>query len=205
MAEHMVEFCTHLARAVRDGIKTLTWKPFSQADMEAYRSGAQPTSPFGIVNDTLWVREPWALDADNHVHFLGELAAPGFRAALTPIGGLKGQLTPLPRERAELFLRVTELQIAPLHSVTEESAQAAGMLPTGGRTHREEFEHQWRTIYRGPQAWDANPICWRVGNAEWLQIDANDDAFSRAELLLSSQALDGEWVIELSNEHTLIR
>jgi hypothetical protein len=151
-----IQFCAHLARAIRDGLKTTTWKPLSAADNErrlaGYQSSAVPFAPGTI----LVMEEPWGLVGANIV--LASSFTPARRSdAATPPDGWREM-----GNRAGGTLTVVSCELRRLATITEEEAQLAGTLPPDGDTYLAEFERQWRGAYRGAQAWDASPYCWLI-------------------------------------------
>jgi hypothetical protein len=64
--------------------------------------------------------------------------------------------------RAEKTVLIKSCTLHQLSTITEAEAKLAGTVPPDGSTYLAEFERQWRGAYRGAQAWEADPLCWRV-------------------------------------------
>ena len=150
-------FCSHLARAIRLGHKTVTWKPLASADLERRANGfVTNVQPF-FVGDIVRLEEPWGYLGSVITYessFVNEKQSgpftepPGFR----PVQGARGERT----------LTITGCDLRNLNTIDENEANLAGTIPPDGSTYLAEFERQWRGAYRDLQAWDANPLCWRI-------------------------------------------
>jgi hypothetical protein len=64
--------------------------------------------------------------------------------------------------RSEKSVTITACDLVKLSTITEAEATLAGTIPPDGSTYLAEFERQWRSAYRGAQAWEADPLCWRI-------------------------------------------
>jgi hypothetical protein len=146
-----LEFCAHLAAAVRAGKKTITYKPLSVADLKRRAQGFKGTgSPYqpGVV---VGVVEPVG-----QVHGKRVFAS-SFPEGAPPVGFIStGQWG------TEISVTILDCKIVRLSTVTEAEAVLAGIAAPPSSTARAEFERQWRGAYHGPQGWDEDPLCWRV-------------------------------------------
>jgi hypothetical protein len=149
-------FCAHLARTIRLGLKTVTWKPLAPADLErrsaGYVSEAKPFTPGEVVT----LIEPWGYRGGAVVYmssFVNERQGAPFTIpdGFSPMQGTRGQRT----------LTIISCDLRNLHTLDEADARLAGAIPPDGEPYLVEFQRQW-TAYRGLQAWDANPLCWRI-------------------------------------------
>lgn len=146
-----LEFCAHLARAVRSGQKTVTWKPLALPDLARRRAGyAGAEVPFaaGSVSP---IYEPWGTIGGETTY------VSSFADGAVPAGFVRGRGL-----RSEISVLIESCRLVELSALTEAEAKLAGTLPPKGSTYLAEFERQWRGAYHGPQAWDAKPLCWRV-------------------------------------------
>jgi hypothetical protein len=162
MAEYPIDFCIHLARAIRRHQKTATYKPLSSQQL-AQRTANKPVTPsYGQIGDVLWMREPWGTDANGATLYQADYAMDGWHGKLALPDDFVGPTGMLPRERARSLLTVVTIDIVDLQVVDEAAAKAAGTLPTEDRTtYLDEFKAQWDDAYR-KQTWATNPLCWRV-------------------------------------------
>jgi hypothetical protein len=135
--------------------------------------------PYGQPGDQLWVREGFAVQpelwADNHgpqpIHYtadqvIGVAGKPDQRQ----IEDYRSKPSiHMPRWASRITLRITDIRVERLQSVSHEDCEAEGC--TGGHcsipgypysaTPREHFQTLWNKI-NGPGAWDANPWVWVV-------------------------------------------
>lgn len=161
MSEHQIDFCTHLARAVALGQKTVTYKPLSRGELRQQAAGQPVTSPYGQVGDVLWVREPFSL-LNGNVIYQANYAVDGYRGRVTLPDDAETPAVSLTRQQVRLLLTVQTVSIVALQTIDEAAANAAGTLPSSGRTtYLDEFKAQWDEAYR-QWPWSANPQCWRV-------------------------------------------
>jgi len=161
MSEYPIDFCVHLALAVKKRQKTVTYKPLSRTELALQTAGKPVPSPYGQVGDVLWVREP-AGDLNGHVAYQCDyMLGDGYRTRVSlPDDFMSGP--PITRDQARLLLTVQAVDIVNLQTVDEVAAKAAGTIPVLGRTtFLDEFKAQWNEAYR-LQPWDTNPSVWRV-------------------------------------------
>jgi hypothetical protein len=155
-ATKSLEFCAHLAKAIRGGVKTTTWKPLSPADQErragGFTSGSVPYQQGAHAR----MFEPWGTKDGGVVYVSSFCADTQNGEYTTPAGFRAGQGL-----KSEIDLYIVSCALRKLQTITEQEAVEAGMIPVEN-THREEFIKQWQGQYRGALAWGANPFCWLV-------------------------------------------
>jgi hypothetical protein len=162
MATYRVDFCTHLARAIRKGQKTVTYKPLTPDEVALHTKAMPVPCPYGQAGDTLWVRESWGTLPNKTIAFEADYAGDGQGAVLKlPVGFIPGNAS-LTQQQARSILTVKSIDIINLHTITEADAQAAGTLPTHRRTkHLDEFVAQWNAAYpRWP--FSSGPLVWKI-------------------------------------------
>ena len=143
------------------------------------------TCPYGAPGDLLWVRETWCQGADDGRQVPLRMAtlyrADGEHVTLSDGDGFtqtnrdgseKSPWRPsihMPRWASRITLRITDIRVERLQSVSHEDCEAEG-CPGGhgsipgypySATPREHFQTLWNQI-NGPGAWDANPWVWVV-------------------------------------------
>lgn len=161
MSENPIDFCIHLARAVAQGRKTVTYKPLSQTEIRLGEEGKNVRCPYGTAGDTLWVREPYGLVGDKVV-YRADYAADGWDGKVLVPDNVEIQSTAMVRAQARTVLTVQSIDIVNLQTVDEVAAHAAGTIPSYGRTtYLDEFKAQWDYSYvRIP--WASDPVVWCV-------------------------------------------
>jgi len=140
-------------------------------------------SPYGVVGDTLWVREAWA-----------DLRGKGFGVPCAYKGiedaeskrcreenGIKWRpAIHMPRWACRTVLEITEIRVERLQDITEKDAQAEGchsiakwhdtfsgwhLEEKGFNAERDRYRAAffllWESI-NGPGSWDANPFVWAL-------------------------------------------
>lgn len=157
MRSKPLEFCTHLARAVRDGVKTTTWKPLSPADQERRAAGYTSDDVPYVVGAIVPIMEAWGY-VNGAVTFASTFSTGRATDPFAPPASFKPQLG----ARSEKSVKILSCDLVRLATITEAEAIRAGTIPPDGGTFLAEFERQWRSNYQGPLGWDANPLCWRV-------------------------------------------
>jgi hypothetical protein len=155
IAKHL-EFCAHLAAAVRDGSKTVTYKPLSPGAITRHAQGVVSEKVPYPVGSVARIFEPSGRGPGGIV----------FESSFTSKDATKQRKPPAdfrPTGQLDTELTVTILAstIVKLSSITEADARLSVVAPAGS-TARAEFERQWRAAYRGPQAWEQDPLCWRI-------------------------------------------
>jgi hypothetical protein len=132
--------------------------------------------PYGQPGDRLWVRE-------TH-YIIGEVGEVFYRAtndsSLSPPLQWHGRWKPsihMPRAASRITLEVTGVRVERLQDISEEDAQAEGLIPLSDgsdrtwtvdgtarseyETAREAYRHLWEDI-NGFGSWDSNPWVWAV-------------------------------------------
>lgn len=156
IAKHL-EFCAHLAASVRDGSKTVTYKPLSPGDLQRRTEGFTSDDVPYPVGAASRIFEPCGFGPSGRI-FESSFTPKDARAPRTPPAGFR----PTARLDTELVAKILACDLVKLSSVTEADAAKAGIVAPAGSTRRAEFERQWREAYRGPQAWEQDPLCWRI-------------------------------------------
>lgn len=164
--------------------------------MDRLDSGVVSRCPYGVPGDALWARETWALwDGGEHarhdslgvtfradcLNARGEEDSDSKRARLD--FGVKWRPSIfLPRKLSRLTLRVTDVRIECVQSISEEDAKAEGTecrsdlawddaVGSGdpyatavAHGHRDAFRALWDSINgkRPGCSWEANPWVWAV-------------------------------------------
>lgn len=157
MRSKPLEFCTHLARAVRDGIKTTTWKPLSPADQERRAAGYTSNDVPYVVGSSTPIMEAWGY-MNGAVTFASTFSTGRATDPFNPPPNFKLQHG----ARSEKSVTIKSCTLVRLATITEAEAVLAGTVPPDGGTFLAEFERQWRGNYKDVLGWDANPLCWRV-------------------------------------------
>lgn len=153
MTEQPISFCVDFARAVRLGDKTISYKPMSLASRSTFKC------PYGESGDLLWVIEPWGR-ARGRIVYLADHLHNGRQTF--PVG-FSGEIVPLPREHARLFLDVRSIGVTQLHNINEDEAKLASIRPSQGRTtYLNEYKTHWDRTYHSTKRWAFNPLCWRI-------------------------------------------
>lgn len=161
-SERPIDFCLHLAAAVRQGKKTITYKTLPPASAQRYlTTKALPPPMYGLVGDFLWMREPYAIEANGSVDYLAARASTKYDTRVATAGQAMHAST-MTRDLASIVLKLTEVTVVRLSDdLTEERAKTAGMDPRDKRSHRAEFIAQWDEAYKGLTV-ATNPAVWRL-------------------------------------------
>jgi len=142
-----------------------THRTFKRLGLEVYRFIKLPWQ----VEDILWVRETWCrisdyADVDPEVGlFDGYIYRAEWRTSEHP------KWHPsiyMPRDAARLFLRVKDVRVERLQSITSKQIEDEGtnleMLNTGCEC-RYAFSQLWDSINGKKYPWEANPWVWVIG------------------------------------------
>lgn len=184
-------FNTDMVRAILECRKKVTRrliKPIPKCDVHYYKGHWEEKLPLRgghfltfrppyQVGDILYVREKWSMDAlpmeqctdatvyaaDYTERELLELVQKHFRWRPS---------IHMPKDKARIFLRVTDIRAERLHQITADGALMEGVLPNteplpiGRREqyYRGCFAALWdtRTNDRETTGWDANPWVWVI-------------------------------------------
>lgn len=195
MAERPILFSGPMVRAILEGRKTQTrrivksgpvldllnevgsWDGPGDAD-----EWILSPCPYGVVGDTLWVRETWASAAANGVcnevddYVIYKTTEPEWGEELE--GFVWRPSIHMPRWASRLTLRITGVRVEPLQDISEADARAEGaMYHDGGEIHhsgwrhdyhnvfataKDSFCYQWSLINGDRAPWASNPWVWVV-------------------------------------------
>ena len=198
MAEKPILFSDKMVQAILSGTKTQTRRPVKTWAND----GAEPKPKFN-VGDVLWVLEAWRPDPscddaawDEHHCSYYEWSGCGsnvsdiptllqkpeyciYRASFDGHGLNWNPSLFMPRWASRLQLEVTAIRMERLHDITEDDADAEGVLACDGmfddadycRIAKEIgnaigdlkpcFVQLWQSIY-GPDSWGENPWVWVI-------------------------------------------
>ena len=191
MSEKPIIFNGEMVRAILDGRKTQTRRLVKpQPTPPAWCNHIKPhfldDGGFGFFDedidykapyspgDHLWVRETWCPVDDTefgHGEWIDYRATPtyesshpaGWDAAPNDPQALKWRPSiHMPRWASRITLEVTGVRVERVQDITEEDAQAEGILfsvPRGGGRRR-TFEALWEDIY--PGSWERNDWVWVI-------------------------------------------
>jgi hypothetical protein len=132
--------------------------------------------PYGVIGDTLWVRETWGM-----INPFGEFYDTSLRGLTGVPEGCRiiyraGTLTTggaspvdpvwrpsihMPRWASRITLEVTGVRVERLKNISEADAIAEGCKERETITARGEYEALWESI-NGAGSWAANPWVWVV-------------------------------------------
>ena len=199
MKEVPMLFSGELVRAIIDGRKTQTRRIVKDQDLVEDTGGGQGFLHHAKCpsfcdyacrarnlcdpGDVIWVRETWSDYYEDTVFRAdyNELPEEGFEGQSawearnhdgSFICDINFRWRPsihMPRWAARLFLRVKDVRVERLQSISEADAMAEGVEPgrflglgsIGNKTYREGFVAKWRDIYGG-DSWGENPWVWAI-------------------------------------------
>lgn len=123
-------------------------------DVNSPHRGTDAKCPYGQPGDVLWVRETWLLrDKYNRYYYKADNASPFAYWRWRPS-------IHMPKAAARIWLRVADVRVERLQSITQEDAKAEGV-----KYHPpfavQDFFNLWRTI-NGLESLEANPWVWVV-------------------------------------------
>jgi len=193
MSERPILFSTPMIQALLAGRKSQTRRIVKLNMAGRIKRGsrnwhvADPAAvaacPYGIANDTLWVRETWRNDFIPHEDGpeYGEGRHVGYLYAADP--GEKGPWRPsifMPRQASRITLRITDVRVERLQEISAADCYAEGIeRPAPGAIGSEKcgydnarngYRKLWESI-NGVGSWEANPYVWcvafeRIANSE---------------------------------------
>jgi hypothetical protein len=152
-----------------------------EREMQKWKGLAGSACPYGDTGDLLWVRETWKpvpISAYRCSEGVQQTPNPqdADEAAVYKAGwdrsssGVSWRPSiHMPRWASRITLRITDIRVERLQSVSHEDCEAEG-CPGGhgsipgypySATPREHFQTLWNKI-NGPGAWDENPWVWVV-------------------------------------------
>lgn len=128
--------------------------------------------PYGQVGDLLWVRETWRIDGHTTKCYLYKADLPVFS------GGVKWKPSIfMPRYACRLVLRITNIKVERLQSISEEDARREGVKYDLSLEFNqylnyekgiyqcpsavESFKSLWSEI-NGEKSWSENPFVWVI-------------------------------------------
>ena len=191
MAEKPILFSDEMVQAILSGTKTQTRRLVKPQPI----NGAEPKPKFN-VGDVLWVREAWQgplVDCDletdgfkmqdfHKPEFCAYRASRDSNDHYNADGDRVNQWKPslfMPRWASRLQLEVTAIRMERLNDISEDNADAEGVLACDGmfddadycRIAKEIgsaigdlkpfFVQLWQSIY-GPESWSLNPWVWVI-------------------------------------------
>lgn len=186
MKERPILFSGPMVRAILDGRKTQTRRPYNpKAGFPREDGEVTPTTadawtdygpcPIGQPGDRLWVRETWTTTQyGKPVYRADSRDRDGYfwpSVANDPKGVLWKPSIHMPRWASRITLEIVRVSVERVQDITEEGARAEGVtigedrshsfaehgLPY--RPHADAFHDLWQSIYG---TWDANPWVWAV-------------------------------------------
>lgn len=197
MAIKPILFNTDMVLAILDGRKTCTRRickdaneytvpdmDFYNADRRTYAvhnfadkeqmeqlSTAERTCPI-CPGDILYVRETWKKAPNGYYYYENWQ-----RDDIADVTKWKPSIH-MPKEAARIWLKVTDVRVERLHSITEDGAKAEGAIDNRGFIHspeneydrihtaREHFIKIWNSTIKKSNlncyGWDANPWVWVI-------------------------------------------
>lgn len=182
MKEHGMIFNAEMVRAILDGRKTQTRRPYSWKRQPAMEMAERDDGslwpwaedcenggdiwiqcPFGEVSDRIWVRETFGDCGERLVY-----RADTYDGAKCKVNRWTPSIH-MPRWASRILLEITGVRVERLNSMSEVDARAEGC--SGGHdsipgymysaTPHEHFHHIWTSIY-GDDSWQANPWVWVI-------------------------------------------
>lgn len=172
-------FSGGMVRALLDGTKSQT-RRVVKGDLDAvvdgvpYRLGEPIRCPYGEPGDLLWVRETFSVTNGDYPDWrrpswmVPEESRVWYRADNDRPTWAEIAWRPsifMPRWASRVTLRVTDVRVELLNSISGEDARAEGVSTAlngkGVLTSEEAFGLIWRELH-GVQAWATNPYVWRV-------------------------------------------
>lgn len=117
-------------------------------------------SPFGGPGDSLWVKETWACDPEKLARQSKyDVCYPASNAVPRSLK-LRSSLH-MPRWASRLDLKIVELHVERLRSITWQDAEAEGVEARFPLGPVHEFRKLWESI-NGAASWVLNPLVWVV-------------------------------------------
>lgn len=143
------------------------WHPYSGSGVQAApKDVVSKFCPYGIPGEKLWVRETWRpgrLKSDPPIY--RERAECGMIATNSQLVIWRSPIH-MPRSASRITLELTNVRVQRLEEISEEDAQAEGMIgsPLNEKQwYRENFEETWNSVNakRG-YGWDTNAWVWVI-------------------------------------------
>ncbi|MDP4143214.1 MAG: hypothetical protein Q8936_01850 [Bacillota bacterium] len=130
-----------------------------------------PYEPSYKVGDVLYIRETWTtiddfqnyadVEIDKDLKYLYKCDDNGVEHTFIDVGVKRWRPSiHTPKEAARIFLKVTDVRVERLQTITEDGAIKEGFNEVPELfTARELFEAEWNSIYKN---WDENPWVWVI-------------------------------------------
>jgi len=147
-------FSPDSVRAILGGRKTQTRRLHRGGD-------AIPRCKFGQAGDLLWVRENFAMDADESVHYRAD-----YPEILIEAGYTWRPSIYMPKTLARIWLQIVRVKFERLQDISEHDLVAEG-LPDNwlreGRMAQQWFVGLWDRLHAyAPYRWVDNPAVWAI-------------------------------------------
>ena len=124
--------------------------------------------PYGELGDVLWVRETWQTLGDQY----GEGIEYAYKADIKEDDKFSEGLIwkpsiHMPKAACRIFLKVKSIRVERLQDISEEDAEAEGVMPctlnsqTGNYCYKYGFIKIWHQI-NGEASWNTNPFVWVI-------------------------------------------
>jgi hypothetical protein len=175
MNTHPILFSGEMVLAILEGRKTQTRRIVKGNPNGKIPFTDELPCPYGLTGDTLWVREKWNAQTQNGKwwHEVKREDRPLLNWAWTnPVkpafDGTPSRWLPsihMPREASRITLKITQLRIEKLQSITHDEAIAEGFYQTVEQRAwgRLGFSLLWDKLNKDRgYGWDANPLVWVV-------------------------------------------
>jgi hypothetical protein len=126
--------------------------------IDGYDTPVCADCPYGAVGDRLWVRETFAICADNNIFYKAD-------GKPDPWDGIKWKPSiHMPRRASRITIEITGVRTERLNDITEVDAIAEGAQCEGvpaALTNRGAFAKLWEVI-NGKGSWQHNPWVWVI-------------------------------------------
>lgn len=197
MTERGMIFNAEMVRAILDGSKTQTRRPYNWKRQPAMEMAERDDGtlwpwaedcenggdiwfqcPFGQPGDRIWVRETWAEAGGNAPELQLYRAnypdhVPSSYENLKSAEEIRWRPSiHMPRWASRITLEIADVRVERLNSISEADARSEGITPAAGGVekgweHRFNFRELWMSIY-GEESWQANPWVWVI---EFRRVD----------------------------------
>ena len=170
MKQHGMIFNGEMVRAILDGRKTQTRRPYKGCNPTFYPSSAGGCwgIPIGErekwpikVGDIIWVRETffWDEGSDKTVEQVAYKASTEMPQDVKAMGCRWTPSIHMPRWASRIDLEITAVRVERVRDITENDASKEGVILTKPeeQTYYGQFHKLWQSIYAN---WDANPFVW---------------------------------------------
>jgi hypothetical protein len=156
------------------------------------RTGDTIGCPYGAPGDRLWVKETWAIDAEDvetarrrHEDVLLDACpvGPYYRATASDFDESSLRWRPsihMPRWASRISLEVTGVRVERLQAISEADAVAEGVhyelgevKPDSPNAHRISFSTLWDELNAKRAPWSSNPWVWVI---EFRRVEAQERA-----------------------------